>query len=43
MLDLKNLEIGKVYPSFDDGEISPARLCFVKIKEKTANCYHVDV
>ena len=43
MLDLKNLEIGKVYPSFDDGEISPARLCFVKIKEKTANGYLVDV
>lgn len=43
LLDLKNLEIGKVYPSFDDGEFKPSRLCFVKIKEKTANCYLVDV
>lgn len=43
MLDLKNLEIGKVYPSFDDGKFKPSRLCFVKIKEKTANGYLVDV
>ena len=43
MIDIKNLEIGKVYLSFHEGKISPAMLCFVKIKEKTANGYLVDV
>ena len=43
LLDLKNLEIGKVYPSFDDGKFSPERLCFIKIKEITDTGYIVDV
>lgn len=43
LLDLTKFEIGKVYPSFDDGKFKPSRLCFVKIKEKTANGYLVDV
>lgn len=43
LLDLKNLEIGKVYPSFDDGKFKPSRLCFIKIKEITGTGYIVDV
>ena len=43
LLDLTKLEIGKVYPSFDDGKIKPSRLCFIKIKEKTSDGYIVDV
>ena len=42
-IDVKNLEIGKVYPSFDEGIIAPERLCFIKIKEKTSDGYIVDV
>ena len=43
LLDLTKLEIGKVYPSFDDGKIKPSRLCFIKIKEKLDDGYIVDV
>ena len=43
LLDLTKLEIGKVYPSFDDGKIKPSRLCFIKIKEITSTGYIVDV
>lgn len=42
-LDVKKLEVGKVYPSFDEGIIAPERLCFIKIKEKTSDGYIVDV
>ena len=43
LLDLENLEVGKIYPSFDGGKFSPSRLCFVEIKEKTDKGYIVDV
>ena len=43
LLDLSKLEIGKVYPSFDDGKFKPSRLCFIKIKEITDTGYIVDV
>lgn len=42
-LDIKNLQIGKMYFSFDDGKRSPSRLCFIKIKDKLENGYIVDV
>lgn len=42
-LDVKKLEVGKIYPSFDGGVRAPETLCFIKVKEVTSDGYIVDV
>ena len=42
-IDIDNLKVGKIYPAFDDGKVSPGRLCFVKIKSVVDTGYTVDI
>ena len=42
MLDLKNLEIGKVYPTLKQ-QGHKEKVCFIKINEKLSDDYLVNI